>query len=80
MQTKLTLRMANTLVRKAKRHSRQTRKSVSQMVADYFALMDSGKKGQGEEPSPRVRSLMGAFAGSNLSEKTYRDHLEEKYR
>ena len=36
MQTKLTLRLDDWLIRKAKRFSKKTGKSVSKIVADYF--------------------------------------------
>ncbi len=36
MQTKLTLRMDEELIRKAKRFSRKTGRSLSRIVADFF--------------------------------------------
>ena len=45
MKTKLTLRMDKTLVAKAKHEAKRRGKSVSGMVADYFAAL-------GEEVQP----------------------------
>jgi hypothetical protein len=79
MQTKLTLRIDEHLVRKAKRYSNQTGKSISKLVADYFTLIDAGGAEE-RELTARVRSLLGALAGSHVSEEDYRTHLEEKHR
>jgi hypothetical protein len=62
-----------------KRISKRSGKSVSQMVADYFTLMDEIDHDR-EEMTPRVRSLFGALAGAKVSEDDYRRHLEAKHR
>jgi len=80
MQTKLTLRLDERVVRKAKRYSKKTGKSLSKLVSDYFAAIDAGDGGEESEVTPRVRSLFGALAESNVSEENYRRHLEEKHR
>jgi hypothetical protein len=78
MNTKLTLRMDDALIQKMKRYSAKSGKSVSQLVADYFALIDE-QPGE-NELTPWVRSLVGVIAGSKLTEADYRKHLQEKYR
>jgi hypothetical protein len=80
MNTKLTLRLDDRLIRKAKRYSDRAGKSVSQIVADYFSLIDTEEEIPGTEISPRVRSLIGGFKGATTTEEDYRRHLEEKYR
>jgi len=77
MNTKLTLRLDEKLIASAKRHSAESGKSVSQLVADYFALIDA--QDRDIEITPRVRSLRGVLAGSGLDEDDYRRHLKEKY-
>lgn len=77
MNTKLTLRLDEKLIASAKRHSAQSGKSVSQLVADYFALIDA--RDRDIEITPRVRSLRGVLAGCDLAERDYRRHLEDKY-
>jgi len=77
MNTKLTLRLDDKLIASAKRHSAESGKSVSQLVSDFFTLIDA--QGAGVEITPRVRSLRGVLAGSGLDERDYRRHLEEKY-
>ena len=80
MNVKLTLRLDERLIRIAKRHSRASGKSVSQLVADYFALIDADEDIPGTEISPRVRDLIGSLKGATVTEADYRRHLEEKYR
>lgn len=80
MNTKLTLRLDDRLILKAKRYSERSGKSVSQLVADYFSLIDADEEIPGTEISPRVRSLIGGFKGATTTEDDYRRHLEEKYR
>ncbi len=77
MNTKLTLRLDEKLIASAKRHSARSGKSVSQLVSDYFALIDA--QDRDVEITPRVRSLRGVLAGSGLDERDYRRHLEDKH-
>ena len=77
MQTKLTLRLDGQLIERAKAHAKKRGKSVSQMVADYFALLD--RDDQPETLAPLTRSLYGSLGGAVVDEDTYREHLEKKY-
>ena len=77
MQTKLTLRLEAQLIERAKAYARQRGTSVSQMVADYFALLD--RQEQDEPLAPLTRSLRGALRGANVDEDEYHRHLEKKY-
>jgi hypothetical protein len=77
MNTKLTLRLDDRLISSAKRHSAESGRSISQLVADFFTLIEIEA---GEvEATPRVRSLRGVLAGSSLDTSDYKRHLEEKY-
>jgi hypothetical protein len=78
MNTKLTLRLDDKLIASAKRHSAESGKSVSQLVSDFFALIDAQESDV--DITLRVRSLRGVLADSGLDESDYRRHLEEKYR
>jgi hypothetical protein len=77
MNTKLTLRLDDRLITSAKRHSAESGRSISQLVADFFALIEI--EAGDIEVTPRVRSLRGALAGSALDESDYKRYLEEKY-
>ena len=78
MHTKLTLRLDERLIRNAKRHSRRTGKSVSQLVADFFTLIDADEEMPGSDLTPRVRALIGSLRGAGVTEEEYRRHLVEK--
>ena len=77
MQAKLTLRLEEQLIERAKAHAKKRGKSVSQMVADYFALLD--REDRLETLAPLTRSLHGALGSSAVYEDTYRRHIEKKY-
>jgi len=78
MNTKLTLRMDDTLVETAKTEASRRGKSVSQMVGEFFdTLID--KRSGGQKLPPITASLVGLLKGKNASEESYKKHLKEKY-
>ena len=77
MQTKLTLRLEDSLIQQAKTYAKQHDKSLSQVVADYFQILTQQSKKA--VTSPITESLIGVLAASNIDEKDYKKHLEEKY-
>ena len=79
METKLTLRLNEKLIHRAKKHARKSGKSVSRLVADFFGLLDSGSEKKPIEMTPTVKSLRGVFRGINLKIDDYRRHLEERH-
>jgi uncharacterized protein DUF6364 len=83
MQTKLTLRLEQRLIRRAKAYARRTGKSVSELVADFFGrLEEAGEDAPPREQaqSPAVRSLVGVLKGARVEEEQYRTYLAEKHR
>ncbi len=78
MHAKLTLRLDAELIQLAKSYSRQTGKSLSQIVADYFARL-TARPVEDAATTPLVRSLRGSLRGAEIDEDDYRRHLEEKY-
>jgi len=79
VQTKLTLRLDDRLIRQAKAIAKRRGKSVSEMVAEYFKLLGSRSSGGVEELAPTVQSLKGVLKGTRLDRKDHRQHLEDKY-
>lgn len=79
MQRKLTLRLDENLIQRAKSYSERAGKSISQIVADYFALLDGEPVIKASELTPMVRSLKGSLKGAKVDESDYRRHLEDKY-
>lgn len=78
MQKKLTLRMDEKLIERAKDHAKMSGKSLSRMVEDYFALLGADKQEE-DELTPVVRSLRGALKGGDATEQDYYKYIEEKY-
>ena len=81
MQTKLTLRLDEELVRRAKAHAKREGKSLSQIVSDYFSLLKqpSGENREAEPGAPLTQSLRGILRGAEVDEEDYRRHLDEKH-
>jgi len=79
MNTKLTLRLDDSLIESAKRYSAQNGKSVSQVVADYFSVIKNEKLNEGGGDTPAVRALKGLLANKGIDEADYHRHIEEKH-
>ena len=77
MQTKLTLRLDESLIQQAKIYAKQHEKSLSQMVADYFQALN--QPSQPIKNAPITQSLIGILEESALDESDYKRHLEDKY-
>jgi hypothetical protein len=78
MGTKLTLRIEEALVQKAKIEARRRGKSVFRMVAEYFDSLGA-RPGTSRVLPPINTSLIGILEGQTLSEDDYKRHLREKY-
>ena len=79
MQTKLTLRMEEELIQKAKNFARKKGKSLSKMVSEYFSLITSDKSTDIDDLPPIVKSLHGSLSGMDLDENDYKEYIEKKY-
>ena len=79
MQKKLTLRLDETLVEKAKIYAAEHGKSVSQMVAEYFQFLETGTP----QPTPalgtKTRALKGLLDTHQVNEDDYNRYRDEKY-
>ncbi len=82
MNTKLTLRIDESLIKSAKKYSKKTGKSLSRLVSDLFQIIGNEKFGATPENSqltPTVRSLKGILKGRGISEADYKTYIEKKY-
>ncbi len=79
MKKKLTLRMDEDAIARAKEYAKERGTSVSKLVENFFAALESEQQ-EDIELSPLVQELAGIAAGSDLSEEDYYDYLEEKYK
>lgn len=85
MNTKLTLRLDEALIAQAKEYAAKEGRSVSDLVAGYFArLTGPGKTDAVAAPAKaavpqRRSSFRGLLAGSKLDESDYYEHLKRKH-
>ena len=78
MNTKLTLRVDDSLVNTAKAEAHRRGKSVSQMVSEFFDSLAKGRL-KGVASPPITASLVGVLKGRKVSESAYKKHLRDKY-
>lgn len=77
MQTKLTLRLEESLIRHAKDEASARGTSVSKMVGDYLQSLN-GKSGD-PELSPVTLSFKGVMENNGEAEEAYKKHLRDKH-
>jgi hypothetical protein len=81
MKTKLTLRLDEALIKKAKAQAQKRGKSVSQLVADYFTVLDVLQETPSEKKyGPITESLRGALRGASVDKDDYYRYLAEKHK
>ena len=78
MQTKLTLRLEQDLIQRAKSFAKAHDKSVSQLVSDYFERLSDNQTGR--RKTPIVRSLRGVLKDYELDQTDYVEYLRKKHR
>jgi hypothetical protein len=79
MQTKLTLRLEDELIDKAKTIARKRGRSLSKLVAEYFNYITSKELKSESDLPPVVKSLYGSLANSDVKESDYKKYLQGKY-
>ncbi len=79
MHTKLTLRLDDRLIAQAKDYARDTGKSLSQIVAEYFSAIVSGRQPDYTQ-TPTVAGLRGVLKNAGVvGLSDYHTHLEDKH-
>jgi hypothetical protein len=89
MSKKLTLRLDEDVIERAKRYADERGTSVSQLVEQYFVLLteeETDREGTGDEEenwrndlSPFTRRLLNRAPSSDVDEEDYYRYLEEKH-
>ena len=79
MQTKLTLRLEDDLIERAKAYAKGADCSVSQLVADYFAVLDARLEVEKGLLTPLVKSMKGALRELHVDVDVYRRDREDKH-
>ena len=80
MQTKLTLRLDDEIIRGAKIFAKENGTSLSDMVENYFKTF--AKTEQKIKPTPIVASLSGIIKDTKVTnlKDEYANYLNEKYK
>jgi len=79
MSDKLTLRIEDQLIRKAKKFAHQRGKSLSRLVTEYFQYLTSNDNTDHLTLPPHVKSLYGSLSDSQIDESDYKKYIREKY-
>jgi hypothetical protein len=79
MATKLTLRIDEELIARAKTYAKQSGKSVSRLVADFFTLLSQSDEEEAFKITPKVKSLYGLLRDATIDFDDYKRHIEQKY-
>jgi len=79
MQAKLTLRVEEALIRKAKQLARKRGTSVSRIFGDFISTQ--GDELPSDDLPPITSFMIGIFRkeGTEIDESDYRKHLEDRY-
>ena len=82
METKLTLRLNDRVIERAKKYAKERRISLSKMIESYLDSLTREKKPEKEtEITPLIKSLSGVIdlPADFDYKKEYRDYLKKKY-
>jgi hypothetical protein len=79
MNTKLTLRLDDSLIAQAKQYAQTQKKSISQIVADYFKAIESRSRITESKIGPITSKLAGCLKETAAEEDDYKNHLERKF-
>ena len=78
METKLTLKLDQSVVQSAKKYAKNNNRSLSKLVEDYLRnLVSEGKPGK--RFSPLVEELSGVLSEEDVKNLDYVAYLEKKY-
>ena len=79
MNTKLTLRLDDSLIAQAKQYAQIQKKSISQIVTDYFKAIESRSGIKKPKIGPITSKLAGCLKDASVEEDNYKRHLERKF-
>jgi len=81
MDNKLTLKLDNQVIEKAKIYARKKNTSLSKLIEAYLKFLTYSSTSDANEVTPLVKSLSGVIKASKLSDnkESYKKHLTKKY-
>jgi ADP-dependent phosphofructokinase/glucokinase len=82
METKLTLRLSERVIARAKVYARSQKISLSKIIESYLDSITNEQKSKDIEITPLVKSLSGVIdLPKDFNDKNdYRDYLTQKYK
>ena len=79
MDSKLTLKLNESVIKQAKNYAKKNNISLSKMIENYLTALTESKKDK-KKISPLVKSLTGVIKLENKDyKKDYTDFLSKKY-
>ena len=81
METKLTLKLDDSVIAQAKQYALFRKKSLSRLVEDYFKGLGSQNITEEQEINPIVKELSGIISEKDITgwKNEYTNYLEQKY-
>ena len=78
METKLTLKLDQSIIQSAKKYAENNNRSLSKLVEDYFRNLVIEADPQ-KKYSPLIEELSGVISEKELKKLNYVEYLEKKY-
>ncbi len=79
METKLTLKLDQSVIESVKLYAKRNNRSLSKLVEDYFRNIIVIQSIETSKISPLVKELSGVIKESDLVALDYTTYLEKKY-
>jgi hypothetical protein len=79
METKLTLKLDQSVIQSVKIYAEKNNRSLSKLVEDYFRNLIIDSDNAKSKISPLVQELSGIISERDLTGINYIDYLESKY-
>jgi len=79
METKLTLKLDQSVIQSVKIYAEKNNRSLSKLVEDYFRNLIIDSDNTKSKISPLVQELSGIISEKDLTGINYIDYLESKY-
>lgn len=81
MDSKLTLKVKQNVIRQAKKYAKKRKTSLSKLVENYLQkiTLTKSEENDSEKITPLVRSLSGVLKQNTSEKETYTDFLQKKY-
>lgn len=79
MDTKLTLKLEDSIIEQAKRYAKEHNISLSKLIESYLKAITTNQNDQEHEISPLVQNLTGVISESKNDKKDYTNYLNKKY-